>query len=201
MVCAFIETLRDTFTDVIETKQDKYHNAIVSAFKKHADTTDKPAQFKDIYYTVCKNLEASDADASKGIAPCPYTGQKKDIKGLIRSWVEERSPHSRQYYWRGGKRVIWTEEQRPLLFVNWGLAKANAEKKWMPYNHVRGNGWILDPMAAKKWVQPSDEILRLATAAYRKTGMQGSPRTPSAPTVIIRRRVVNILKPFRACVT
>lgn len=192
----FVDKILDKITEVKKSKQDRYHDAIVAAFESHFATTDKPAKFKDIYYLVCLNLGATAEEASKGIAICPYEDVKKDIRGLVRSWVEERSPHSRQHYFRGGKRVSWTTEQRPLLFVNWGLAKANTQNEWMPYNRVRGDGWILDPKAAEKWVKPDETILEAAAKAYKKVGMQGCPRTANVQDIVKVTRRLKISKLF-----
>jgi hypothetical protein len=191
----FYDRILDTISVKTTSKQDRYHDAIVAAFKLHSATTDRPVKFKDIYYNICINLGATPEDALMGIAPCPYENTRKDIKGLIRSWVEERSPHSRQHYWRGGKRVHWTNNERPLLFVNWGLANANTQVEWMPYNHVRGNGWIFDPVAASAWIKPNEEILERATTAYRKIGMQGNTnRTINKADVIKVKREYKIKK-------
>lgn len=185
----FIDRILDTFTEVEKTTQDRYHDAIVAAF----ESSDKPVKFRDIYHLVCLNLGATPEEASKGIATCPYEDTKKDIRGLVRSWVEERSPHSRQHYFRGGKRVRWSTDQRPLLFVNWGLAKANTQNLWMPYNHVRGDGWILDPNAAEAWVKPDETILEAAAKAYNKVGMQGCSRTANV------HDIVKVSRRFKIC--
>lgn len=179
------DMLLDLVSDKIETRKDRYHDAIVESFNMFPG---RSVQFSEIYYHICIRLGASHEDALKGITICPYTCTKKDIRGLIRSWVEERSPHSRQYYWRGG--VRWNNKN-PLLFVNDGLAEKNEACNWMPYNHVRGNGWRYDPAAARAYIQPSEDILSAATAAYRKTGMQGKSHTASSSDQVSSVRVVN----------
>lgn len=169
---------------------DRYFIPITQAFKTLHALGRAKIQFKDIYPLVCKNLGATDGQANLGQAPCPYKGIVRDIKGLIRSWVEERSPCSRQYYWRNGKRVHWSFDQRPLLFVNEGLGQKNNEKNWMPYSHVRGNGWIFDPEAAEAWHQPSELVLYAATQAIQKQGCRGAGnQTVHTRNIVFVKRV------------
>ena len=129
----------------------------------------KHFQFKDILYHVALALGADDdASALDGKCYHPYAGTrwtKNHLCGQVASWIEERSPHSRQRYWRGNKRITWTELQRPLLFTNPGLGEANDAVEWRPYEHVRGKGWYLHPDDAARWYsekRPSDKTLDLA---------------------------------------
>jgi len=188
-----LDILLDLVTDKTVSKQDRFYSAIVNSARLL-----KKFRFKDIYPVICKSLGATDKQASQGIAPCPYTGASKNIKGLIRSWVEERSPHSRQHYFRGGKRVTWTEKTpRPLLFINEKLGKTNAENEWMPYTFARGDIWTFNPDLAASVVKPTDDVLNLAAAAYKKQGMRGSKsRTPSTPDITVVTRTLNLAKPF-----
>ena len=153
---------------------DKFHHAIVGAVKSLSGSW----SFKEIYEPVCKALGATDSQAKEGCAPCPYKGLIKNMKGLIRSWIEERCPHSRQYYFRAGRLTSWRGSQ-PLLFVNPGLGASNTEVAWTPYKRVRGNGWAFNPDAANLVQQPSQETLNAAAALYKKRGMQGKNRTIS----------------------
>jgi len=153
---------------------DKFYNAIVSVVKSMKGSW----SFKELYEPICRALGATDSDAKQGCAPCPYKGLTKDMKGLIRSWIEERCPDSRQYYFRAGRLTSWRGSQ-PLLFVNPGLGMNNRKVAWAPYNHVRGMGWAFNPDAAKAVEQPSQEILNAAAALYKKRGMQGKNRTIS----------------------
>ncbi len=169
---------RVTFQVILK---DRYHDAIVGAFRGRTG----PVRFKQIYSAICLALGATPEEAEKGFAPCPYTGQLKNHEGLIRSWIEERSPHSRQYYFKAGKRTKWREGQRPLLFINPFLGEANNRVNWMPYHHVRGAGWSFDPTAALNWPRPSEEVLNNASAAYRKQGMRGgSERTAAVKNIV-----------------
>jgi hypothetical protein len=158
------------------SKKDRYHDAIISAFTTLHRHYEK-LKFKEIYYHVCLNLGASDEQAKSGLAICPYTSQVKCHKGLIRSWIEERSPHSRQHYFRAGKRVFWKQGDRPLLFINEGLAEQNEKVAWEPYKTVRGDGWIFNPIKPNKYTKPSEEILMAAANKYLKVGMRGAART------------------------
>ena len=167
-----------TFQTVLK---DRYHDAIVGAFLAQSG----PVRFCDIYAEVCRRLGATEDDAVLGIAPCPYSHERKDHRGIIRSWVEERSPHSRQHYFRGGKRVFWRQGERPLLFVNPFLGECNNRNNWMPYTHARGAGWSFNPTEALNWSKPSDEVLDIAAAAYRKRGMRGYTRTKAVPNVVV----------------
>ena len=152
-------------------------------------------QFKNLYAAVCTNLGATPEEAVKGIAPCPYnTGLRKDMRGLIRSWVEERSPHSRQRYFRAGGRSAFDAKPnlRPLLFVNPVLGEVNNSVAWAPYKTVRGGGWTYDPEAAAAAEKPSEEVLNAAAALYLKKGMQGQNRTVSKADVKITNAVYTV---------
>jgi hypothetical protein len=188
--------LLDFVSDKISSNQDRYHAAIVDAA-----ATLKQFNFKDLYPLVCKNLGATEEQINKGIAPCPYTGELKDcakLKGLIRSWVEERSPHSRQYYFRGGKRAVWTAKNpRPLLFVNEKLGAVNAANEWMPYTTARGDFWEFNPDRANSVIQPTDEMLDIAAAAYKKKGMRGKCYTNCTADVTVVTREISAEKVIR----
>lgn len=175
---------RTTKITLVEDKKDRYRDAITNAFiSLGATMTGKGIQPKQLYKTVCLNLGATEAQAIKGMAPCPYTGCEKNIKGVIRSWIEERSPCSRQHYFRGGIIANWKDGDRPLLFVNNKLGKMNASFEWKPYgvdgkrNSVRGDGWIYDPIKAMEFKQPSLVVLKAAESMYKKQGMQGTNRS------------------------
>lgn len=139
-------------------------------------------RIKDLEKATCLQLHATPEDAAMGYAPCPYTGIRKHMGGLIRSWVEERSPHSRQHYFRAGRRTNWKPNQRPLLFLNHVLGNSNKAVAWAPYMHVRGGGWVYDPDQAAKEVMPTEAILNTAAALYKKQGMRGATRTLSKVT-------------------
>ena len=166
-------------------KIDRYRTPIIKAVR-HAQAINggAGASFKNIYKFVCRDLGATEEQAIVGNAPCPYTGILKDQKGRIRSWIEEHSPHSRQYYFRAGRRTNWRGDRSRLLFTNVLLGEKNNAGGWQPYRAVRGNGWCLDPIAAQSWVQPSEDVLMIAESMYKKKGMQGSPRTPFKQDVI-----------------
>ena len=158
---------------------DHFFIPVTSAFTSMGSYYVRP---KSLYNQVCLNLGARPADAERGYAPCPYkTGTYEqrlmNMEGRIRSWIEERSPHSRQHYFCAGKRANWKPDSRPLLFLNPVLGKANNDVAWAPYTYARGGGWAYDPEQAKKELQPSDEILNAAAALYKKTGMRGKGRT------------------------
>ena len=173
--------------------KDRYEDAILGAFKfLGAEST--PVTFNMVYPLVCRALGADEESAENGIAPDPYNpGSLKDIRGLIRSWVEERCPHSRQHYFRGGVRARWLPGQRSMLFVNYGLAHANEAVAWAPYQFVRGDGWMLDPETATAYQKPSDEGLDAAAAQYKKRGMQGCRNATSSVTDVTKyRREMNV---------
>jgi len=151
---------------------DRYFNAITEAAYQLSEFS-----FKELYGQVCLNLGATAEQAARGHAPDPYgrcAGTTKDIRGLIRSWVEERSPHSMQHYFCNGKRKRWAPGERPLLFINPGLAAANSKVEWKPYNHVRGTKWSLNKEAATAYIQPSESILNTAESLYKKQGRRGT---------------------------
>jgi len=168
--------------------QDAYFKPIVNAILAiQRETGNQMWRFRDIYSRVCLNLGATEAQAATGVAPCPYTGYVKNMKGLIRSWVEERSPDSRQYYFKQNRRKYWRPDERLLLFVNPGLRQSNTNVHWMPYNHTRGKGWILNPSAANAVIKPSENILNNAVAAYRpRYGMRGAGnQVKNVPCVVV----------------
>jgi hypothetical protein len=190
---SFSSFLLDCVTDTNPSNQDRYHAAIV-----RAAAALKQFHFKDLYPLVCKNLGATEEQARNGVAPCPYSGELKDstkLKGLIRSWVEERSPHSRQHYFLGGRRKIWTAKNpRPLLFVNEKLGAVNAANEWMPYTTARGEIWVFSPDLANSAVKPTEAVLNAAAAAYKKHGMRGATRTVSAADITVVSRTINPTK-------
>jgi hypothetical protein len=184
--------IANMFSESHVTLKDRYENAIVGAFKAlGAEST--PVSFNMVYPLVCTALGSDEQAARYGIAPDPYNpGSLKDIRGLIRSWVEERCPHSRQHHFRAGKRVYWKPGDRTLLFVNYGLAQKNEAIAWTPYKFVRGDGWMLNPEAAAAYSMPSNEVLNAAAALYKKQGMRGRRNaTPMMADVTEYRREMN----------
>jgi hypothetical protein len=175
-------TIREEYSAYME---DRFFLPIVKAFQDMQKNYEV-VQFKQIYTQVCLNLGATPEHAELGFAPCPYKGVEKNMKGLIRSWVEERSPHSRQRYFRGGSRVIGRQDERPLLFVNVILGQNNAANEWRPYTHARGRGWKFDPQAAEMAEMPSNDVLNAAAAIYRKKGMQGRARVKHTRDVQVK---------------
>lgn len=187
-------TVQDLYSDkVLVGYKDRYYDAIVeSALKWQANNPGRSFRFKHIYHMVCTRLGATIPQAMRGLAPDPYSGEIKDMRGLIRSWIEERSPHSRQHYFRGGRRMRagW----RPQLFVNWGLGEANTTGAWMPYRTVRGDGWTFNPAAAASWAGPTNDVLVAAEAQIQRKGMRGHPRTVSKADVAVYKRKFNFVK-------
>lgn len=162
---------------------DRYEKAILDAAAEL-----KTFHFKNLYASVCLRLGATDEQASKGLCPNPYKPEQiKDIRGFVRSWVEERSPHSRQHYFRAGKRTAWLPGERPLLFVNARLFQENTQHAWAPYTHVRGDVWSYDPEAAQASPRPDEAILHAAETLYRKRGMQGRREVLGETAVITRQ--------------
>jgi hypothetical protein len=151
--------------------KDKYHDAIVETLKNFGEF--RP---RDVYTPICLALGASQEDALNGRAPCPYTGNIKDMRALIRFWIEERSPHSRRQYFRNGKRAKWGNK-RPLLFVNHKLGEMNNANSWMPKTYSRGDRWSYNPTTASQVIQPTEDVLNFAAAAYVKKGQRGTTPT------------------------
>ena len=150
---------------------DRYYCPIIDAVHQLGGDF----KFKELYGQVCQNLGATTLQAAKGLAPDPYSpGTVRDIRGLIRSWVEERSPHSMQHYFCNGKRKTWAAGERPLLFINPGLENANSKEAWKPYKYARGTKWSLNETAASSYVKPTEEVLNAAAALYKKQGRRGA---------------------------
>ncbi len=165
---------------------DRWCSAIVTAAKKaQARSLNGTFEFKDIRFDVCMALGCdNEDDARRGFAYHPYKGTRINVSGYIATWIEERSPHSRQRYFKGGRRVSkWDENTHPLMFVNEGLARANDKTNWAPFvetkdgqwkrNYVLGSGWRFDPVSARAAKTPSEEVLAAAETMYHKKGMQG----------------------------
>jgi len=174
----------------IENKTDSFYKPIVTAFITLGGYA-RPLKFKDIYEQVCLNLGSKPSDAKHGIAPCPITGRVMNHKGRIRSWIEERSPCSRQHYFRAGKVAVWKPNKCPLLFINNKLGRMNQECNWQPYNRVTGDGWLFNPPAANQYPLPSYETIIAAAAMYRRKGMQGMNRVQYALSVVNTTTIVN----------
>jgi hypothetical protein len=173
------EGIRKLLCDREEYKVDRFLKAILETFVE-LDPEQQGLRPKDTYYSVCKKLGASEEDALNNQVVCPYTGvllSKANLQGRIRSLIEEHSPHSRQFYFRAGKRTTWTDEPNRCLFVNWDLEAKNTQINWMPYETVRGGRWVLDPKAAAKYTRPSEEVIQSAVSMYKRVGMRGTNHT------------------------
>ena len=163
-------TLRNFVTETREIHMDRWEYAIRQAVE------DFPLGFSlgDLVFPVSMILGADSEEAAlKGKTYHPYTGKPIDsVQGWIATWVEERSPDSRQRYFCAGKRC--TQTNKPLLFVNDGLFAANTANAWQPYKYVRGSRWFYDPAKARDRIQPTEEVLEAAAALYKKQGMRGA---------------------------
>lgn len=180
-------TLRDMVTETVDVTMDRWEYAIRQAIE------DFPTgfAFKDLVFPVAMILGAdSEEDALKGKTYHPYTGKPIDnVQGWVATWVEERSPDSRQRYFCAGTRH---KTNKPLLFVNDGLYRANTTCAWQPYTYVRGGRWFYNPAAALNRPQPTEEVLEAAAALYRKKGMRGAKnRTAVSVDYVESRRVLN----------
>jgi hypothetical protein len=135
-------------------------------------------KWSTLYDAIKEVLDTSETQRMRGVVGLPDGREitETNFRGMVRSWVEERSPYSRQHYFRAGKRTKWTEYQRPKLFVNVGLGRANEMCDWKPYRAARGDGWILYPKMASEYSGPSEEQLVKAERLYLKKGMRGSNR-------------------------
>jgi hypothetical protein len=164
---------------------DRFFVPIIKAFEK-LQKEQASLRFKEVYKQICLNLGAPPERAALGFAPCPYKGTEKNMMGLIRSWVEERSPHSRQHYFRGGNITAWRPYERPLLFVNPVLGQNNSANAWRPHTHARGRGWQFNPDAAEASTMPTIDVLNAAALLYVKKGMQGRGRVKHARDVQVK---------------
>ena len=184
----------DPILDIVSEKHDvimdRWEYAIMQTVKQH--NTDG-FQFSHLIYSVCKILGASEDQAIAGVTYHPYTGKLiKNTIGWIATWIEERSPDSRQRYFMAGKRYNST---RPLLFVNDKLFEANTKCEWRPYSYVRGDVWRYDPAAAQARVQPEENTLAAAALLYRKQGMRGAKnRTVVTQDIAGTERVPNVAR-------
>jgi hypothetical protein len=180
-------TLRNMVTETVDVTMDRWEYAIRQAIE------DFPTgfAFKDLVFPVSMILGAdSEEDALKGKTYHPYSGKPiTHVEGWIATWIEERSPDSRQRYFCAGSRI---RSNKPLLFVNDGLYRANTTCAWQPYNYVRGGRWLYNPAAALNRVQPTEEVLEVAAAMYRKKGMRGAKnRTAVTVDYVESRRVLS----------
>jgi len=166
-------------------ESERFELAIVSAATKLQFEKGGSWHFRELYPLVFETLG---------------TESTSHIAGCIRSWVEERSPHSRQHYFRGGRRIRWKIGERPLMFVNDILGERNTENGWRPYVHVRGDGWRYSPKEAQRYIAPTSDVLDRAGEEYLRTGMQGArpehvpmialPKAKKLRPVVVDRPVV-----------
>ncbi len=182
----------DTILDMVSEKRDIVMDRWEYAIRKAIQTFPDGFRLSQLVYPVCIELGSSEDEAMAGISYHPYSGKQiTNTQGWIATWIEERSPDSRQRYFCAGKR--WTATNRPLLFVNDGLYEKNTSCNWVPYTHVRGTMWRFDPAAAQARPQPDEDTLNAAALLYRKQGMRGARnRVPCTQDFAGTERVANV---------
>lgn len=155
------------------------------------------SKWRPLYEQIKTQLGTTEEQRARRVVPHPNGTEisETNFRGLVRSWVEERSPYSRQYYFRNGLRTTWSEYERPKLFVNIGLGKANIRNHWMPYTYARGDAWILYPKMAALFEGPTQKQLTLAAAKYKRTGTRAR-RTRPIRTKIIGKGTIRYPKPL-----
>ncbi len=182
----WMDSILDLVSDKRKIVMDRWEFAIREALKEFPDGF----QLRNLLYPVCRNLGASEDEALAGIAYHPYTGKPINVQGWVATWVEERSPDSRQRYFVAGSQYT---SKKPLLFVNDGLYETNTRNDWRPYTYTRGSLWRYDPAAAEARQQPDAEILQAAALEYRKKGMRGiRNRTAVTQDIAGTERVANV---------
>jgi len=149
------------------------------------------------YVALYLGAKESDVAAKKYICYHPVNGKQISDMGYIRTWIQERSPNSRQRYWRSN---ICSERPYALLFVNPELGEQNIAAGWQPGSRVRGGHWYLDPDRALNWYtlyKPTHGTLSAADrhiVAAKRGCMRGTGHT-KAPHCVIGTRYVSRL-PF-----
>jgi hypothetical protein len=183
----WMDSVLNIVSDKRDVIMDRWEYAIRQALRWHPHGF----RFQELVHDVCLVLGAEADQAMDGIAYHPYTGKMiTNVQGWIATWIEERSPDSRQRYFVAGKRYNST---KPLLFVNDKLYEANMRCEWRPYSYVRGGLWRFDPAAAQNRPQPDEDSLNAAELLYRKQGMRGAKnRTAVTRDIAGTERVPNI---------
>ena len=182
----WMDNILNMVSDKREVVMDRWEYAIRSAVKQFPDGF----KLQQLVYPVCIQLGSTEDEAIAGISYHPYNGKQINVQGWIATWIEERSPDSRQRYFVAGRRYNST---KPLLFTNDRLYEANASKEWRPYSHVRGGLWQMDSAAAEARAQPEEEILNAAALLYKKQGMRGAKnRTAVTQDLAGTERVPNV---------
>lgn len=184
----WMDVILDMVSDKRDVIMDRWEYAIRKAVKVFPDGF----RLSQLLYPVCIELGSTEDEAKSGITYHPYSGKQiTNTLGWIATWIEERSPDSRQRYFCAGKR--WAATNRPLLFVNDGLYEKNTACNWCPYTHVRGTIWRMDSAAAEARQQPDEETLNAAALLYKKQGMRGARnRIPCTQNFAVTERIANI---------
>jgi hypothetical protein len=187
-------SIRKTFRDLLFKKQqitnDAWGAVILAAIQVHIKKTGASRFYqRELYPTIALYLGASDEDVKRKKYVCyhPVSGKKISDMGYVRTWIQERSPCSRQRYWRAN---IRSERKFDLLFINPVLGQHNIARNWMPGSQVRGDYWYFDPEEARRWYvmnKPSNAVLTHADASIdpaKRGRMQGTGHS-SVPKCVI----------------
>ena len=160
-------TNKSYFLDLIIKSMDKNPNLVVSGFK-----------FKDIYSCVV---------AVNGGYHHPNGSGKEMTKeaffGNIRTCIEEHSPCSRQYYFKGGQRTYNDVTKRNNYFHNNLLLTNNNNCKWCS-GQVRGDVWFYRPTPDDMF--PAEEIIETASKG-RIVGYRGASCSDRQHNVYTKR--------------
>lgn len=165
--CSIRKALRDLVFKKHQITSDVWGAVILAAIHKHYQNTGALRFYlRELYPTIALYLGAKEEDVLRKNYVCYHPDNGKQIKdmGYVRTWIQERSPCSRQRYWRNNK---CSERTYPLLFINPVLGRKNVEQNWMPGSQVRGDYWYFDPDEANRWYvtyKPTPAVLAAADA-------------------------------------
>ena len=151
------------FDSVIPVKHVRKSFYLILIEKVLLDNTrllQKGFNFKDIY-----NLCVSHPNG-RG-----KTLTQQQFYGSIRSCIEEHSPSSRQYYFKGGKRTFNEQTNMKNLFYNEELFAKNDLCNWDDHSHVRGKVWVYKP--TPRDIIPSQDTLHSASLSKKYSSLSG----------------------------
>ena len=163
----FLNTIQ-YFKNVKYPRHSYFLFLIQKALHKHPHLIKDGFNFKDIYKYVVEENGGFNHPKGKGKLYTP-----ENFYGAIRSSIEEHSPSSRQYYWKGGIRTFNEQSNKKNLFFNEHLSERNNTCQWDDKTKVHGKVWFYKP-TPKNFI-PSEYIIQSASEC-RKIGMRGSNR-------------------------
>lgn len=177
----FLNTI-EYFKDIKYKRHSYFLTLIQKVLHKNPYFIKNGFNFKDIYEYVVQENGGFKHPNGKG-----KLMTVNQFYGAIRSSIEEHSPSSRQYYFKGGKRTFNEQTNNCNLFFNEHLSCKNNACDWNDSTSVRGKIWFYKP-TPNEFI-PSESIIQCATV-NRKIGFRGSSILNRQSDIFIKRSVV-----------